>query len=108
MANIDFVTFATRAEALTEFARTLGEHPPREPVPAWWDEFESWFLSKQLDSSNRDDEGRIRLMVRMEPFSHDEGPSLSEVAASREAMEEELAAATAERAAQEFDPDRDL
>ena len=73
MAAVDTIRFKTRAEALTEFARTIGTHPPREPVPNWWNVFETWYLMKTMDPNPvLDPEGRICLMVRMEPFKYEE------------------------------------
>lgn len=81
MAKMDFIEFSSREEALQEFARTIGTHPPRDPIPEWWNQFELWYLSKISDPSAVVD-GKIRLMVRMEPFEYDEedleGPLLED------------------------------
>lgn len=72
-AKVDTIRFKSRAEALTEFARTLGTHPPREPIPAWWDAFESWYQTKINDPNPvLDEEGRVCLMARLEPFEYAE------------------------------------
>lgn len=62
MAVMHEVSWSSREECLQEFARTFGCYPPRAPVPAWWDEFEKWYVQYPKGST----------ILRTEGFTHED------------------------------------
>lgn len=65
MAAQHEIQWSNRRECLEEFARTFGEHPPRAPVPAWWDEFEKWYSEGDATAGHS-------MILRTEAFGYEE------------------------------------
>lgn len=69
MARVHHLEWADRAECLEAIASSYGDCPPREPVPAWWNEFEKWY-QEQKKTANKD--GVVACTVRTEAFAYDD------------------------------------
>jgi hypothetical protein len=59
------INVRTRESTLEGFAKSLGCYPPREPIPAWWDEFEKWWGDGKAS-------GVRTIAVRTEPYRYDD------------------------------------
>jgi hypothetical protein len=74
VAMISELRFRSRRQCLEAFARTLGTHPPRQPLPEWWPAFEKWYqdVRARQDLLDPDDPNYTALAVRTEAFTHKE------------------------------------
>jgi hypothetical protein len=74
MAMLAEVVFSTRQECLEGFAKTMGVHPPREPIPVWWEAFEKWYCEMRAkdDFRSEDDPDKTGITVRLEAMDYDD------------------------------------
>ena len=68
MAMQHEVDMSTRRTALESFARAFGEHPPRDPIPEWWNHFERWFVGVRASPADQ----HSTKFLRTEAYGYDE------------------------------------
>jgi len=62
MALMHEVEWSNRKECLEAFASSIGEYPPRSPIPEWWEAFEKWYREHP----------RGRFILRSEAFAYED------------------------------------
>lgn len=91
MALVHNLSFSTPRECLKEFDRVFGKHPPRDPIPEWWEklgsrrtgeedltdaelektpwwpDFVKWYRTLPVRAS-----GTVRICLRTEPWDDEE------------------------------------
>lgn len=66
MAVVHQVEVTSRESVLVGFAKSFGRHPPRHPIPEWWEHFEAFYRELRAGGDERS------LMLRTEAFEYDQ------------------------------------